>query len=335
VLHATIISIKYIRASDLKDAIDTKQQPAAAPSSAARGQGAAAEQDNPFTRNIWRDMLLGFIVLGVGLKWGILPSTVVLGVGSIVLVAWAWIELRKIDWTLLGIGATSAGFAAVAILTNDPGFVKYRPTFSSAVLAVVYTVLVIMRISPSQRIFGAFYVVPAQNWRVLDIVTIAYTVLRGSLNYWVAAQLSDATWLWYSTFISKGIGMAFGFGCVIYIFRVKIREKEIDEMLPPPERQPKWMQRMGGWFTRMREQEQAAEFGTHRAVATLAYNYAGQAQVRATFDGQPVALQQVRSSGVQQWHEGPVHTTNGPRVLHIHLGTAAMGSEWKLDLSLR
>jgi intracellular septation protein len=308
---------------------------AASAQPATSDSAAAPEQDNPFTRNIWRDMLLGFIVLGVGLKWGILPSTVVLGAGSIVLVAWAWLEIRKIDWTLLGIGATSAGFAAVAIFTNDPGFVKYRPTFSSAVLAVVYSVLVLMRISPSQRIFGAFYVVPAHNWRVLDIVSIAYTVVRGSLNYWVATQFSDATWLWYSTFISKGIGMAFGFGCVLYIFNVKVREKEFNEMLPPPERRPLWMQRIGAWFTRMREQQQAAQFGAHHALAVLSYNYSGEVQVRASFDGRPVALQQVRESGVQQWHEGPVHTADGMRLLQVHVGTSGLGTQWKLGISLR
>jgi intracellular septation protein len=181
-------------------------------------------------RNIGRDMLLAVTILVTGLNTDVFTASVVGSIGALVLVAWNYYDMRRVDWVMLGAGLVGIGFALLALYLNDKSFVKYRPTFSSAVMAMVSLVLISIRQSPSQRLFGAMYDMQDKHWRVLDLITVGYTLLRGGLNYFVATQFSDATWLWYSTVVSKGIGMVYGFASIAYILKYKLREHSIEEM---------------------------------------------------------------------------------------------------------
>jgi intracellular septation protein len=211
---------------------------------------------SPFSQNLWRDLLLAVVILVSGLIWGIFTATVIGAVGALVLVAWNWIDLRRVDWVMLGVGLTGVGFALLALVLKDDSFVKYRPTFTSAVVAVAILVLMSMNVSFTQRTIGAFYIVPDDKWRKMDLVAFAYMGLRGALNWWVASSFPDSTWLWYTTFVSKGIGMAYGLGMVLYINMVKVRENDLEAMLPPRARRPAWLQR---WVDKLEAEEAAAK----------------------------------------------------------------------------
>jgi intracellular septation protein len=294
--------------------------------------------NTPMNRNIGRDMLLALVILVSGLTFGVYTASLVGAVGALVLVAWNYSDTKHIDWVMLGAGLVGIGFAILAWYLNDPSFVKYRPTFSSGVVAAVSLGLVMMGQSPSQRLFGAMYVMHAKHWRVLDIITVAYTLMRGGLNYFVATQFSDATWLWYSTFVSKGIGMVYGFGCVAYMLKYKERERTMEEMFASSPNankpQPEWKKKLMAPLTRMREQDPVTTtIEGHQLSATFSYNYAGKTAVRASFDGAPVMLACVEKKTPNELHEGEVMTSQGARKMRVHVGTSS-STDFKLTLEL-
>jgi intracellular septation protein len=199
---------------------------------------------NPFARNIWRDLVLAIIFIASGYIWGVFTATIVGAVGALVLVLWAYLEIKKIDWTMLGVALVSFAFVLAAYLLNDPGFVKFRPTFSSGVFALIILVLMLMGVSFTERTMGAFYVLSAKHWRIVDSVALVYILMRGALNYWVAISFSDATWLWYSSVVSKGIGVVYAVGLMVFLNKVKQQERDIEELFPPPEKRAPWVQKL-------------------------------------------------------------------------------------------
>ena len=199
---------------------------------------------NPFARNLWRDLVLAAIFIASGYIWGVFTATLVGAVGALVLVIWAYIEIKKVDWTMLGVALVSFGFALIAYLLDDPGFVKYRPTFSSGVFACIIVVLMLMGVSFTERTMGAFYILSAKHWRIVDSVAFVYILSRGALNYWVASSFSDETWLWYSSVVSKGIGFVYVIGLMFFINKVKQQERDIEELFPPPEKRAPWVQKL-------------------------------------------------------------------------------------------
>lgn len=203
-----------------------------------------ARPPNPFSRNLWRDLLLAVIFIITGYAAGVFAATVVASVGALVLVLWAYYDLRKVDWTMLGASVVGFAFVIASLALNDPSFVKYKSTFSSGVFALVIVVLMTMGVSATERTMGAFYVLSSRHWRIIDSISLVYTLIRGALNYWVAVSFSDATWLWYSTFVSKGMGFAYGICVVIYINRIKLQERDFEELLPPADKRPAWLQKL-------------------------------------------------------------------------------------------
>jgi intracellular septation protein len=291
--------------------------------------------NSPVQRNIGRDMLLALVILVSGLTFGVYTASLVGAVGALVLVAWNYTDTRQIDWVMLGAGIVGIGFALVAWWMNDPSFVKFRPTFSSAVVACVSLGLVVMKQSPSQRLFGAMYEMQAKHWRVLDIVTVAYTLSRGALNYFVATQYSDATWLWYSTFVSKAVGMVYGFGCVAYMLKYKERERTMQEMFPASPKRPEWVKKLTGGVTRMREQTPVTmNIDGHQLSAVFSYNYTGETSVRASFDGAPVMLTRVEHKPPREMHEGEVQTAKGMRKVRVNVTPAKGVTDFKVTVEL-
>jgi intracellular septation protein len=293
------------------------------------------EKATPFQRNIGRDMLLALVILVSGLTLGVYKASIVGAVGALILVAWNYSDSKRIDWVMLGAGVVGIGFAILAWYLKDESFVKFRPTFSSGVVSAVSLGLVAIGQSPSQRLFGAMYEMQPKHWRVLDIITVVYTLMRGALNYFVATQFSDATWLWYSTFISKGIGMAYGFGCVAYMLKFKERERTMQEMFPPNPNRPAWMKKLGGGLTRMRDMEPVnTRVDGHQLSAVFSYNYTGGSAVRASFDGAPVVLERIEHKPPHELHEGAVQTAKGPRKLRVKVAPGAKGVEYSVTVDL-
>lgn len=296
--------------------------------------------NTPMNRNIGRDMLLALVILGSGLIFGVYTASLVGAIGALVLVAWNYSDSKRIDWVMLGAGLVGIGFAILAWYLKDDSFVKFRPTFSSAVVAIVSLGLVVMGQSPSQRLFGAMYEMQAKHWRVLDIITVLYTLMRGGLNYFVATQFSDATWLWYSTFVSKGIGMVYGFGCVAYMLKYKERERTMEEMFASSSAnankpQPEWKKKLMAPLLRMREQAPVTQtIEGHQLSAVFSYNYAGKTQVRASFDGAPVEMRCLEKKTPNELHEGDVVTARGPRKLRVRVGTTKGMTDFLVTLEL-
>jgi intracellular septation protein len=215
----------------------TPQDPSA-PSSASKAP------PHPFAKTIWRDLLFAVIFLISGFIWGVFPATVIAAVGALILVIWNYIDLKRVDWTMLGVAVVSFGFIAAALYMDDPALVKYRPTFTSGVLAITIFALMAIRVSFTERTMGALYVLSAKHWRVLDTCTAAYALVRGALNYWVASSFPDSTWLWYSTFISKGMGFVYAGLVVFYINKVMLDFQDPEAMFPPAEKRSPWMQKL-------------------------------------------------------------------------------------------
>jgi intracellular septation protein A len=198
---------------------------------------------NPFSRNVLRDALFGFACIGVGYAFGVVAATFAMGIGAVLLVLWSWLDSRRIDWVLLGGGAVTVVFGLVAVLGDNPAIVKYRSTFSSAALALLICVLLVLRVRFYQRFVGALYELRDDDWRSIDLATLAYLSARGTLNWWVATNLSDESWLWYSTFGSKAIGFAFAFSVMLWVEKRAVARHSAAGLLPPRERWPQWMQR--------------------------------------------------------------------------------------------
>ncbi|MBT8068569.1 MAG: septation protein IspZ [Gammaproteobacteria bacterium] len=141
---------------------------------------------------------------------------VIMVVAPIVLAA-QWFMTRKLNkMTAISTGLV-VGFGGIALLLEDPVFFYWKPTvfywtFALACLISHFVgekTIVQRMLQAASKNSDATLELPAQHWRTLNLMWIAYAVVAGALNIYVAYSFSESTWVNFKLFGLLGLTLVF------------------------------------------------------------------------------------------------------------------------------
>ncbi|MEA3410544.1 MAG: septation protein A [Pseudomonadota bacterium] len=111
-------------------------------------------------------------------------------------------------------------FGGATLVLRDPTFIKWKPTILEWVFATAFLA------SGSfgnktlvERMLGHAIDVPGDVWRRVNFAWVAFFVVAGLANLYVAYGYSESTWVNFKMFGMTGITFLFTFASAVYLAR--------------------------------------------------------------------------------------------------------------------
>jgi len=142
--------------------------------------------------------------------YDIYVATAVAMGATVVQIAWVWARHRKVDNMLWVSFAVIVVFGGATLLLQDETFIKWKPTVLYWLFAVVLGV--------AASVFGKNLIrsmmehqvsLPDPVWARLNLSWIAFFVVMGALNLYVAYNFSTDTWVNFKLFGGTGLMLVF------------------------------------------------------------------------------------------------------------------------------
>jgi intracellular septation protein len=165
--------------------------------------------------------LLPVIAFFVAYKMaGIYVATAVLIVGVLLQTAVSWIRFRKVSPMLLTSALLVLVFGGLTLLIHDATFIKWKPSIVNWLFAGAFLVSQYMR-GPTivQRMLGENVVLDDASWRRLNFMWVAFFLVAGTLNIFVAYRYDEATWVNFKLFGLMGLTLVFALAQGVWISR--------------------------------------------------------------------------------------------------------------------
>ena len=166
---------------------------------------------------------LGFAVSGgvVGVDEApVLLATLVVMIATLVQIAITLLMRKKVDtmlWVTFGLITVLGG---ATIWFHDPTFIKWKPSaLDWAMAAGLWISQVFFGKNLLQALVGEQLELPRDVWRKLNYAWIAFFILMGVLNLYVAHNYSTSTWATFKVFGLTGLMLAFMVAQGFYISR--------------------------------------------------------------------------------------------------------------------
>ena len=147
-------------------------------------------------------------------------ATGVLIVGVLLQTAISWIRFRKVSGMLLTSAALVLVFGGLTLLIHDATFIKWKPTVVNWLFAGAFLISQFLN-GPTivQRLMGENVTLADADWRRLNFMWIAFFLIAGALNLWVAFRFDEATWVNFKLFGLMGLTFLFAIGQGFWIAR--------------------------------------------------------------------------------------------------------------------
>jgi intracellular septation protein len=141
---------------------------------------------------------------------GIYIATAVLIVGVLAQTLVSWIRFRKVSPMLLTTAGLVMLFGGLTLYLHDATFIKWKPTIVNWLFALVFLASHFVR-GPTviQRMLGENVTLAAADWTWLSVAWVAFFVLSGGLNLYVAYNYPEATWVNFKLFGLMGLTLLF------------------------------------------------------------------------------------------------------------------------------
>jgi intracellular septation protein len=151
---------------------------------------------------------------------GIYVATGVLIVGVLLQTLVSWIRHRKVSGMLLTSAILVLIFGGLTLLIHDPLFIKWKPTIVNWLFAAAFLVSQFLS-GPSivQRMLGENVTLDESSWTKLNLMWVAFFVLAGALNIFVAYRFDEATWVNFKLFGLMGLTLLFALAQGVWIAR--------------------------------------------------------------------------------------------------------------------
>ncbi len=142
--------------------------------------------------------------------YDIFVATAVAIAATVAQVAWMWLRQRRVDNMLWVTLAIMVVFGGATLVLRDPTFIKLKPTvlywaFAGALAgaqAFVGKNLIRLMMEKSMSL-------PDAIWSRLSASWIAFFVVMGILNLYIAYSFSEAAWVQFKVFGGIGLMLAF------------------------------------------------------------------------------------------------------------------------------
>jgi intracellular septation protein len=147
-------------------------------------------------------------------------ATGVLIVGVLIQTAWSWVRHRKVSPMLLTSAVLVLVFGGLTLAIHDPTFIKWKPSivnwlFAGAFLASQY----LSGPTIVQRLMGENVTLDASSWKRLNLAWVAFFLVAGTLNLYVAFRYDEATWVNFKLFGLMGLTLVFALAQGVWIAR--------------------------------------------------------------------------------------------------------------------
>ncbi len=178
---------------------------------------------------------IGFMVSGgvVGLDEApILLGTIVMSVVTLVQVVVLKVLRQKVHLMLWITFALVLVLGGATVYFHNPVIIKWKPSIAYWALGLSFWVSrMFFHKNMLQDMLGSEMDLPAIVWQRLNFAWIAFLVLMGLLNLYVAYTFSTSAWASFKVFGATGLMLAFSIGQVIYLSRYM--KTEDGEPKPP------------------------------------------------------------------------------------------------------
>jgi len=182
---------------------------------------------------------LGFAVSGgvVGLDEApVLLATVIVMVATLLQITLLLLARRKIDtmlWVTFGLIVVLGG---ATIWFHDPTFIKWKPSALDWAMALaLWASQAFFGKNLLQALVGEQLELPKPVWQRLNLAWIAFFVLMGVLNLYVAYTYSTSTWATFKVFGLTGLMLVFMVVQGLYISRF-VKDEDAAALEPAPTR---------------------------------------------------------------------------------------------------
>jgi intracellular septation protein len=141
-------------------------------------------------------------------------------VGVLAQTAVSWIRFRKVSPMLLATAALVLVLGGLTLYLHDANFIKWKPTIASWLFAGVFLASHFVR-GPTiiERMLGENVTLEASDWSRLSLAWVAFFVLSGVLNLYVAYNYPEATWVNFKLFGLTALTLIFAVAQGIWIAR--------------------------------------------------------------------------------------------------------------------
>lgn len=140
-----------------------------------------------------------------------------------------WLMHRRFQTSHLVTLVLVAIFGGATLLLHDPNFIKWKPTvlnwlFAAAFLGSQY----IGGKSLVERMMDHAVILPASVWRRLNLSWVAFFIVMGGANLYVAFNFSENTWVNFKLFGILGLTLLFVLLQGVFISRHAIEPTDTD-----------------------------------------------------------------------------------------------------------
>ena len=183
--------------------------------------------NNPVYMKILSDLLAVILFFATyTLTKNIVCATAVALVIGVLQAAFTWIRHKKLDtmqWVSL---ALIVVFGGATILLHDARFIMWKPTLLFWVGALVLLASHLMGKNGLKAMMGKEITLPEGVWRKLTFAWLAFLVLMGLVNLFVAYTFTEAQWVNYKLFGSTALMIVFFIAQGMYLSRFLPQENK-------------------------------------------------------------------------------------------------------------
>jgi intracellular septation protein len=148
------------------------------------------------------------------------PATLAAILATLLTTAWTWWRYRQVarrQWVMLGVLLLLGG---LTLALRDERYIKLKPTIVSWISAAVFLGSQFIGARPLiQRAYAGAILAPAQAWRRLNGAWVAFFVVLGALNLYVARHYSTDFWVDFKVFGILGLTLVFSVLQAFYLMR--------------------------------------------------------------------------------------------------------------------
>ena len=162
---------------------------------------------------------------------GIYPATAALMAAMALLLAYDWLTTRKISQMHLLLAVLVWLFGAATLILHDVRFLQWKASAFYWITGLVFGgSAFIGKKTALERLLGNILpegaTIPASEWRRGSVIMGAFYLLLGTLNIWIALNLSEQAWVTFKVWIAIPLYMVFSLGVILWLFRGMLFEKE-------------------------------------------------------------------------------------------------------------
>lgn len=152
--------------------------------------------------------------------YDIFVATAVAIVAAFVQITLFWLKHRRFEKMHLVSTGLIAVMGGLTLLLRDNTFIMWKPTVINWLFAIAFLISQFAgNKTLVERMLGSQVSLPAAVWTRLNLSWVAFFLVSGGLNIYVAYHFSESTWVNFKLFGLLGLTLVFIVAQAVYLAR--------------------------------------------------------------------------------------------------------------------